>query len=224
MGRRRTPRTYTALEDLGRVRLSRHFFMRDFLWSEIAAMHLRHNLPDDPDLALEAGIKLATELLDPLVETFGPIAIRSALRSCDLNHFGATEVKPQKCSQNPANYAAHIWDRRDAKGRMGACATVVVPWFADQYAQGRDWRDLAWWLHDHLDYHEIMFFPKLAAFNLTWREEPSRRISGYMPHIRLLKRQHEDPAEPFAMREKRYADFPPFRAINYPAIPEAWAA
>ena len=221
---RRRPKSYTALEDLGRGRLSRHFFMRDFLWSEIAAMHLRHNVPDDPDLAIAAGTRLATELLDPLVETFGPVAIRSALRSCDLNHYGATEVTPQKCARNEANFAGHIWDRRDAKGRMGACASVVVPWFADQYAQGRDWRDLAWWLHDTLDYHEIMFFPKLAAFNITWREEPGRRVSGYMPHMRVLKRAHEDPAEPFESREKRYADFPPFRGIPYPDIPERWAA
>jgi hypothetical protein len=34
---------------------------------------------------------------------------------------------------NERNYARHIWDRRDARGCMGALATVVVPWFADRY-------------------------------------------------------------------------------------------
>lgn len=220
MGKRRKPGTYSALEDLGRVRLSRHFYMRDFLYSEISNFFGRPNIPDDPDLAIEAGTRLCTELLDPLTETFGRIAVRSAYRSCDLNHFGATEAKPQRCARNEANYAGHIWDRRDGKGRMGACASIVIPWFADQYDQGRDWRDLAWWLNDHLDYHEIWFFPKLAAFNLTWREDPARYITGYMPHRVTLKHRRTEPPEHADDRAARHADFPPFRGITYPETPD----
>jgi hypothetical protein len=37
-----------------------------------------------------------------------------------------------------------LWDRHDAAGAMGAMATVVVPWFADRYRDGADWRALAW--------------------------------------------------------------------------------
>ena len=220
----RKPGTYTGLEDLGRKRLSRHFFMRNFLHSEIANFYGRPNIPDDPDLTVAAGTQLCTELLDPLVETFGPIEIRSGFRSCDLNHFGATEVKPQKCSRNEANYAGHIWDRRDADGRMGATVTIVVPWFADQFAEGRDWRDLAWWMHDHLPYSDLYFFPKLAAFNLTWHEAPRRTISSYAKPKGMLLRAGEVPAEDAAARKKRYADFPPFRGISYPAIPDQWTA
>jgi hypothetical protein len=224
----RRPGTYTALEDLGRVRLSRHFFLRNFLHSEIGNFYGRPNIPEDPDLAIAAGTRLATELLDPLVETFGPIEIRSGYRSPDLNHFGATEVTPQKCAANPKNYAGHIWDRRDAGGRMGACVSVVVPWFADRYATGdttgdttgsttgRDWRDLAWWVHDHLPYHAMTFFPKLAAFNLTWRESPERTIGSYIPPRGTLLAPGAEPAESLAERRARYAEFPPFRGIRYP--------
>ena len=174
----RKPGTYTALEDLGRVRLSKYFFMRNFLYSEIGNFFAQPNFPDDPELAIAAGRKLATECLDPLVETFGPLHIRSGFRSVALNDFGAQQ-KPQKMAASAKNYAHHIWDRRDAAGRMGACSTVVIPWFADRYDQGRDWRDLAWWLFDHIDFQELYFFPKLAAFNLTWREDPERRILSY---------------------------------------------
>ena len=38
-----------ALENLGRVRLSPNFYMRDFLYSEISNFHGIPNLPDDPD-------------------------------------------------------------------------------------------------------------------------------------------------------------------------------
>lgn len=224
MGKRRTPGTYTSLEDLGRTRLSKYFFMRDFLYSEIGNFYGRQNIPDDPELAVEAGQAFCRYLLDPMVETFGPIAVRSAFRSADLNHFGATEVKPQKCSANPKNFAGHIWDRRDAEGRMGACVSIVVPWFADQYEGGRDWRDLAWWIHDHLPYHGLYFFPKLAAFNLTWRENREPTISSYIAPKGALLKAGETPAESEEIRARRYADFPPFRGISYPPLPKGRTA
>ena len=51
---RRRPGTYISLEELGRTRLSKHFFMRDFLQSEIGNFYGRPNIPDDPDLAIAA--------------------------------------------------------------------------------------------------------------------------------------------------------------------------
>jgi hypothetical protein len=58
--------------------------------------------------------------------------------------------------------------------------SVVVPWFADHYAAGVDWRAMAWWIHDHLPYSQLQFFPKLAAFNIGWRERPRRRIDSFI--------------------------------------------
>jgi hypothetical protein len=63
---------------------------------------------------------------------------------------------------------------------MGAMATVVVPWFADRYYDGADWRALAWWIHDHLPYSQLQFYPKLAAFNIGWHERPRRRIDSFI--------------------------------------------
>ncbi|WP_425092590.1 hypothetical protein [Tropicimonas sp. S265A] len=209
----RSPQSLIALEDLGRQRLSRYFAFRDFLHTEIGSLYQISNIPEDPALALASGRKLATELLDPLVETFGPVDIRSGYRSPSLNHFGATQVRPQKCAANEKNYAGHIWDRRDSEGRMGACVSVSIPWFAAQYAQGRDWRDLAWWLWDHLVFHEVYFFPKTAAFNLTWREQPEKRILSYIAPRGLLASASTSPPQG---RSERYLDFPPFRAISYP--------
>ncbi|MFY0691947.1 MAG: hypothetical protein JXR14_08530 [Paracoccaceae bacterium] len=207
-----------SLESFGRVRLSRHFFMRDFLYSEIGNFHQIQNLPSDPDLAIAAGRKLCQSLLDPLEETFGRVAIRSAFRSQELNRFGNENAL--NCARNDANYGHHIWDRRDAAGHMGAGTSLVIPWFADQYEQGRDWRDLAWWIHDHLPYSHMWFFPKLAAFNLSWNEAPARTISSYIAPRGKLLAAGAEPDEPLARRQARYRDFPPFRGIAYPAIPE----
>ncbi|MEX7220491.1 peptidase M15, partial [Pseudomonas aeruginosa] len=49
------PSSVQALEELGRVRLSKHFFMRDFLYSEISQIEGIPNIPDYPDRAIEAG-------------------------------------------------------------------------------------------------------------------------------------------------------------------------
>lgn len=206
----RKPATVKALEELGRVRLSKTFFMRDFLYSEIGNFHGMPNIPDDPDLAIAAGTKLCQELLEPLQDVFGRIAVRSAYRSCDINGFGSEQQKAGKtgytCASNEANYAGHIWDRRDAQGLMGATACVVVPWFADRYEAGADWRALAWWIHDHLPYSSLYFFPKLCAFNITWSEAPSRRIDSYInPKGCLTKRRMPNQDED---HNAWYADFP----------------
>ena len=174
----KSPASVAALEKWGRVRLSPSFFMRDFLFSDIAAIHGIPNVPDDPDLAIAAGTRLCTELLEPLQARFGRIAIRSAYRSCAVNGFG--NAHKFNCASNEANYAGHIWDRRDAYGHMGATACIVIPRFADAFRHEGDWQKLAWWIHDHLPYSDMEFFPNLWAFNLTWHEVPKRRISSYV--------------------------------------------
>ena len=208
MARRRVPGSMRGLEDLGRVRLSKHFFLRDFLHSEIGNLHGIPNIPEDPDLAILHGRRLCEDLLDPLEETFGRIAVRSGYRAPELNRFG--NENRLNCARNDHPEECHIWDR--AEGPQGiAGASIALPWFADQYAKGRDWRDLAWWVHDHLPYSEMWFFPKLAAFNISWRPEPWKKIASYIAPRGTLLARGAEPEETLAERQRRYADFPPFR-------------
>jgi hypothetical protein len=204
----RRPRTVKALEELGRVRLSKSFFFRDFLYSEVANLHGIANVPDDPDLAVAAGRRLCEELLEPLRATFGGLAIRSAYRSAELNRF--CNARGFNCAQNEANHAGHIWDRRDRDGAMGATACAVVPWFAERYAQGADWRALAWWIHDHLAYSRLQFFPKLAAFNIQWHERPVRRIDSFIAPRGCLTKPGMDGHE--GDHGPLYPNFPRFRS------------
>jgi hypothetical protein len=181
----KAPKTVASAEALGRVRLSRSFFMRDFLHSEIANIHGIVNLPDDPGLAIAAGARLCEELLEPLQATFGRIAIRSAYRSVAVNTYG--NAHGYNCASTERNHARHIWDRRDARG-MGAMACIVVPWLVDHVAadtrRGADtstsWQAMAWWINDQLPYSELQFFPKLLAFNIGWHEVPRRTIHSYV--------------------------------------------
>ena len=217
----RKPGSMWSLETFGRQRLSKYYYMRDFMFSEISGFHGRTNIPENPDLALENGRAFCQALLDPLEETFGRIAIRSGYRSPDLNRYG--NENKLNCARNEHPLECHIWDR-DGGAAAIAGASIVIPWFADQYEQGRDWQDLAWWLHDHLPYSEMWFFPKLAALNLVWRPTPWRTISSYIAPRGTLLRKGEAPDESLAERQARYADFPPFRGLCFPQAPVDIAA
>lgn len=179
----RKPASVEALTAFGRTRLSKSFFMRDFLFSDIAAMHGFPNVPDDPELAIAAGSRLCEDLLEPLQDHWGRIAVRSAFRSVEVNGFGNTMQQEGKkgysCASNEANAAGHIWDMRDADGRMGATACIVVPRFWDEHQRPGDWQKLAWWIHEHLPYSEMEFYPHFWAFNLSWHERPKRSIFSY---------------------------------------------
>ncbi len=175
----RRPQSVKSLEALGRVRLSENFFMRDFLHSEIASFHGIPNIPDDPDLAIAAGTRLCAEILEPLRAQLGRISIRSAFRSKAVNEFG--NAHDLNCGSNESNFAGHIWDERDAEGCMGATACVIVHGFIPYYERTGDWEALAWWVHDHLPYDDIEFFPRFSAFNIQWRERQRRRIYSYIP-------------------------------------------
>jgi hypothetical protein len=157
--------------------------MREMLYSEVAAMHGMLNAPDDPDLAIAAGKKLCEELLEPLQDRWGRIVIRSAYRSCEVNGFCNDMQRQGKsgytCASNEANYADHIWDRRDKNGHMGATACVVVPGFWQDNQQTGDWQKLARWISDNLPYSTLYFFPKYWACNINWHESPKRSIKSY---------------------------------------------
>jgi hypothetical protein len=178
MGFIKKPATVRGAENFGRVRLSRNFFMRDFLYSEIAAIQGMANFPDDPNLAIKAGRGLCQNLLEPLQATFGRIAIRSGYRSPEVNGYGNTN--DLSCASNDRDRARHIWDQRSRSGVLGAMATIAVPWLVDNAEKGVTWQAMAWWIHDHLPYSELMFYPKLSAFNIGWREVPKRRIYSFV--------------------------------------------
>jgi hypothetical protein len=172
----------TKLDELGRIRLSKHFFLRDFLFSETAAANGINNIPDDLPLAVEAGSQLCQNVLEPIQQAWGRIHIRSAFRSCEVNQLG--NELGANCATNEKNYAGHIWDRRDEQGFMGATACIVIPAYLDYFEKTGDWTSLAWWIHANIpEYSSMCFFPNLCAFNISWYEKKQspKYISTYIP-------------------------------------------
>jgi len=171
--------SYSQLSKLSAVRLSKSFFMRDFLYSEIESWHHKPNYPEHPDIAIENGKRLCTELLEPLQDTFGRLVILSGYRSPTLNAY-CSEHK-LNCASNEKNFGHHIWDYRDTNRRFGATACIAVPWLMDRCSAGESWTSMAWWIHDNLPYSNLEFFPGLASFNIRWCEVQERRIDSYAP-------------------------------------------
>ena len=201
---------FWELEKLGRIQLSKSFYLRDFLHSEIAATYRLPNVPVDIDLAIETGTRLCETILEPLHDTLGRIHIRSGYRSPSLNQFG--HENGLKCARNAYSFADHIWDVRDEEGNAGACACIVIPWSANKH-EPADWRRLAWWLYDHIDFHRVVFFSRQTAFNIGWRDNPKREISSYLEPKGLLVGPTRP--RPAADRAQSYADFPTFlRALS----------
>lgn len=182
----KTIKSYAALEKFGCIRLSKNFFMRDFMYSEISNFYGIPNIPEDPEKAEEAGRRLCEELLERLNATFGRIAVRSAYRSPKVNEVGSE--KKHNCANNKANFTRHIWDYPDDNG-LGATACIVIPWFMDKHKDGADWRSLAYWIHDHLPYSELEFFDGqgMCSFNLSWHEKPKKVITSWLEPRVLLK-------------------------------------
>lgn len=170
---------FWALEKLGQVRLSKHFFLRQFLYSEIAAHFAIPNLPSEPELAIKNGKRLCTDILEPILSRWGPIVVRSGYRSPVVNALGA--ARGLKCASNAKNAGLHIWDQRDESGRAGACACIVIPSLLDE-ARGADhWLIMADWLRSNVPFHKATFFQKDFAFNVGWHEKPIREVWSYLP-------------------------------------------
>ncbi len=165
---------YKRLEDIGRIRLSDNFFMRDFLYSEIAITYGIVNVPGNLELAIEAGTNLCEKILEPIQNSWDRIHIRSAFRSEEVNQIG--NIKKHNCASNSSNYGAHIWDIRDAEGYLGATACIVIPKYLEHFNKSEDWVSLAWWLHHEIpEYSDMCFFKSSCAFNIRWSENTKKQ-------------------------------------------------
>lgn len=174
---------FWKLDKLGWVRLSQHFYMRQFLHSEIGIAYGIPNMPDDPELAIETGTVLCEKVLEPIVKQFGPIIIRSGYRSPALNDFGFRNRL--MCGSNADNAAFHIWDHLSKGGHKGAAACIVVPGIKQYETELETRQAFANWIDANLDYTGVTFFKRGHSLNIGWSENPTRSIYN-LPTSRYL--------------------------------------
>jgi hypothetical protein len=104
----RSPQSVKTLEQLGRVRLSDSFFMRDFLYSEISQIERIPNIPEYPDIAIEAGRGLCQEVLEPIQGALGRISVSvHSKTSCHPSKFHPTVTSHFPTRGYPYEEASH---------------------------------------------------------------------------------------------------------------------
>lgn len=207
-------KSFWDLEELGRVRLSENYFARDFLYSEISNFDGISNYPQNVELFIIAGSKFCRNILEPLRKTFGNVGIRSGYRSKKLNEHG--NKSNLKCGNNKSNYAYHIWDEKDEEGKIGAAVCIFIPWFNDNFKDDKDFIRLAYYLHDNLDYHSIVFFAKQNCFNIGWHEKPVRSIESLKEPKGMIIKDNKILLHPQDLfnetnYKELYKDFPVFK-------------
>ena len=177
------PQSYGGLDRLGRMRLSKSFHLREFLYSEIAVHYGLRNVPEAGriDHAIDAGTQLCERLLEPLQAQFGRIHIRSGYRSRAVNAAG---VGKHNCAAD--NDGFHAWDWPHAVHGRGATACISIPAVSMLVLTGQvPLESLAWWIHDHLpDWGHVEFFttPEHSdelCFNLGWSERPMKAMTSW---------------------------------------------
>ena len=166
--------TVEELDSLGRERLSKNFYMREFLHSEVATRFNIVNYPDDPEAALKTGRVLCSSLLEPLQDRFGRISIRSGFRSSTLN--GLCHEKGFNCVENSKAYGRHIWDIPSKKYGWGAMACIVIPSIHDAVCDGVSIDEFACWIDSNLPYCFVSIFQNQTAVNVCCSENPKKDI------------------------------------------------
>lgn len=156
------------LDAFSKIRLSRHFLMRDFLYSSSATVRGIANTPEDPEMTVRAGKALCERVLEPLLTRFGPLAItfgyqcRQAL-DCYLP---ASARKLGPTSSNP-----HQWDR----GTFGDAIYArvdVLPYAVEDGEVSRD--EVGRWMMYELDIDLLMQWSRSNVFCITIGPKPRR--------------------------------------------------
>ena len=177
------PQSYSGLDRLGRIALSESFHMREFLYSEIAVHYQLRNVPDKEriDIAIEAGSKLCSLLLEPLQKQFGRVHVRSGYRSREVNAAG---VQKHNCAED--NRGFHTWDHPSENNGIGATACISVPSVSKAVFDGTvSYESMAWWVYDNLpEWSHLEFFATAehsdeVCFNIGWLEQPLKTMTSW---------------------------------------------
>ena len=152
------------LEDFGRIRLSKSFLVRDFLYSEAADYFGMSNLPQKPDLMITTGRELCRRILEPLTATFGPLHIHTG--------YLADEI----CAITDQPSDPFQWDRTEDNDGIGAGAEIFIPGLPEQLINQGAWRSIACWVSEKLPIHQAVFNLERRTITVSWNSRPGRAV------------------------------------------------
>ncbi len=158
----------TAIDRLGRSRLSANFILRDFLFCASSAARGLSNFPEDPQAVIRAGRVLCEKLLEPILAEFGRFAITYGYQSResieqDMAGLAKAYTRHSSCP--------HQWDR----GTFGDAAYArvdILPFCVEDGHVSK--RDFGRWVMHNVDIDLCMTWKRSNVFCLTVGPIPRR--------------------------------------------------
>jgi hypothetical protein len=160
----------TELNNLVLARLSKHFILRDFMYSSEASWRGLPNLPSDPEMVIRAGTALCETVLEPLTEQFGRPAITYGYASKEAIEVGMSQLERES---DPPSSSPHCWDRKSWGDQYYARIDILPLCVEDGLVSKRDYGR---WIMNHLDIDLLMCWEKSNVFCVTINEAAPRRV------------------------------------------------
>lgn len=158
---------YRRYEAFAKTRLSRNFIMRDFLFSTHADSQGLVNYPsDDPDMVLRAGKQLCEQVMEPILERWGRVAITFGYESRDAIDGEVSPAKRKLHNSNP-----HQWDRGTFRSHIYARVDILPFCVADGEVSKERFGQ---WMMHNLDIDLLMMWKKSDVYCVTISPFPRR--------------------------------------------------
>ncbi len=157
---------YKKIDEFSRVRLSKNFIMRDFLFTAYGSAHGLHNYPmDNVAQVIKAGKELCSKVLEPILEKFGRFSITFGYQNrLQMEYEMKQPIK--RHSSSP-----HHWDRGTYGQRVYA-RVDILPFCVEDGEVSKE--DFAEWCMMNLDIDLFMQWDKSNVCCITISPSPRR--------------------------------------------------
>jgi hypothetical protein len=155
-------------EELSRIRLSKNFILRDFLFSTECAARGFTNYPEDVDAVVQAGKLLCDKVLEPVLEKWGRFWITFGYMSREGIEDGWSVDEREA---NPHGSSPHQWDRKTWGDEVYARVDILPICIVDEEVTKHEFGH---WLMHNLDIDLLMQWGYSKGSCITISPKPRR--------------------------------------------------
>jgi hypothetical protein len=158
---------FRRYENLALTRLSKHFILRDFLFSTESAVLGLSNLPADTEMVIRSGQALCEKVLEPILARFGEFSITFGYQCRKAIEYGWNADK----YNNPHSSNPHQWDR-GTFGHEVYARVDILPFCVEDGEVGK--YEFAHWCMMNLDVDLLMQWHHSNGCCITISPQPRR--------------------------------------------------
>lgn len=159
---------FRQYDALALTRLSKHFILRDFLFSTESAVLGLSNLPEDTEMVIRAGQALCEQVLEPIQAQFGRFSITFGYQCREAMEY---DWSAEKRRQHPRSSNPHQWDRGTFGNEVYA-RVDILPYCVEDGEVGKS--EFARWCMMNLDIDLLMQWHRANIFCITISPRPRR--------------------------------------------------